>query len=98
MTRDTTTARAALEAARHELTTLHGLIATDRPDLWDRALAFEIDVQSTLGVIDAALIDLSSHDEGLAKPLIAQPDLHSKLDQLLSELASINRSLRLVCK
>lgn len=57
--------REALEAARHELTTVHGLIATDRPDLWDRQLAFEINVQPTLGLIDAALIGLCDNDSGV---------------------------------
>lgn len=56
--------RAALEAARHELTTVHGLFATDRPDLWDRSLAFELDVRKTLSLIDAALLRLSGNDSG----------------------------------
>lgn len=76
--------RQALEAARHDLTTVHGLIATDRPDLWDRQLAWEIDVKQTLGLIDAALL------------MVPEPD--TRLDQLLSELADIKRSLRLLCK
>lgn len=57
--------REALEAARHELTTVHGLIATDRPDLWDRQLAWEINVKNTLGLIDAALIVVDDTDTGL---------------------------------
>lgn len=52
----------ALRAARHELTCVHGLVATDRPDLWDRGLAWEIDVKPVLGLLDAALIGFADSD------------------------------------
>lgn len=56
--------RQALEAARHELTTLHGLMATDRPDLWDQDLAWDIDTRKTLALLNAALNALAGSDSG----------------------------------
>jgi len=48
--------KAALEAARHELATLHGLWATDRPDrLGDLEVYFQIDTKKTAELLDQAI-------------------------------------------
>ena len=56
------TVRQALAAARHELSAHHGLVATDRPDEWDRALAWPLDCAPTLALLDEAIRLLSDSD------------------------------------
>lgn len=52
--------REALEAARHELTTLHNLTVTDRPDANAEAENLWVtDTSSAVALIDRALADAS---------------------------------------
>lgn len=59
------TAVSALMAARHELAVHHGLVATDRPEVWDRALAWSLDFAPTLALLDEAIRLLSDSDSDL---------------------------------
>jgi len=52
----------AIRTARHDLATLNGLVATDRPDLWSRELAWVIDTREALAQLDAVLSLLCESD------------------------------------
>jgi hypothetical protein len=43
----------AMESARHDLTTLHGLVATDKPGAKMSKFSFKVNVSDTLAKIDA---------------------------------------------
>lgn len=52
-----------LEMARHELTVLHGLVVTDRPDLIEQTdIAWQIDNLQALSALDEAISSLSDSD------------------------------------
>jgi len=58
---------AVLQAARHELTTLHGCFVTDRPEMFaDSELRFKVDVSEAIAKIDCGLNSLGDNENRLS--------------------------------